>query len=99
MVPSYLGSDHQMNASATRANVPSAATVRPFLPPAPTPGTPYACCVIVIGPSGTVDAAGTAAPPYPLNMPGTALAVIPASLPRNRPAIAQTSITGPAQIG
>src|SRR5215471_8808334 len=36
-----------------------------------TDGTPYACRVIVAGPSGTVEAPGTEAPAYPPYRPPT----------------------------
>src|ERR1700734_2178258 len=57
-----------MNASPSRAAVPMVARVRPLRPgSSPGPGTPNACCVMVAGPSGTVDAPGTiASPGYPL---------------------------------
>lgn len=51
-----------MNASRIRAPVLIAAALRPCSVAPVAGGTPNPCCVIVSGPSGTVDAGGTDAP-------------------------------------
>lgn len=74
-----------MTSSSTSAPVLIAAACSPRAGVPPAGGTPNACCVIVAGPSGTVDAAGTDAPLYPPYREPTAEPRNP--VPRLRPAM------------
>jgi len=71
-----------MTTSRISAPVLIAAARSPqFREPPPAGGTPNPCWVIVNGPSGTVLAAGTDAPPYPPYRFPTALPVRPVDSP------------------
>src|ERR1700678_2527509 len=89
----YLGRAHQMNTSSTRAPVLMPAALMPIVDPLPGPGTPQACGLIVFGPPGIREAAGTEAPPYPPYRFPTTEPVTP--VPSFIPDI-PCSLTGPA---